>query len=83
MLVLARKIGETIRIGDDITVRVVDVQRGQVRLAIDAPREIAVHREEIWSVVREQNVRSAALGETADAAELWRRSRSGDSEDGP
>lgn len=47
MLVLTRKIGESIIIGDDVTVRIMDVSRGSVRLGIDAPPEVIVDREEI------------------------------------
>jgi len=55
MLVLTRKLGESIRIGDEIAVRVVEIQSGSVRIAIDAPREIPVHREEIWDQVQAEN----------------------------
>jgi len=47
MLILTRKAGETIRIGDDITVTVLGVQQGQVRIGIAAPKQVAVDREEI------------------------------------
>ena len=75
MLVLTRKLGESIRIGDEILVRVVDVQGGAVRIAIDAPREIPVHREEVWNQVQAENLRAAAHAPHADPAALWRRSR--------
>ncbi len=48
MLVLTRRIGEKIHIGDDITVTVIGTCRGTVRLAFDAPRSVEVHREEIY-----------------------------------
>ncbi len=47
MLILTRRVGETIRINDDITVTVVGIQHGQVKLGIEAPKHIEVHREEI------------------------------------
>lgn len=47
MLVLTRRIGERIYLGDDITVMVAEVDRGEVRIGIIAPREVPVHREEI------------------------------------
>jgi carbon storage regulator len=75
MLVLTRKLGESIRIGDEISVRVVDIQSGSVRIAIEAPREIPVHREEIWNQVQAANQRAAAPPLTTNPAELWRRSR--------
>jgi len=72
VLVLTRKLGESIRIGDDVLVRIVDIQSGSVRIAIEAPREIAVHREEIWNQVQAEN-RAAALGMRGDPASLWPR----------
>jgi carbon storage regulator len=75
MLVLTRKLGESIRIGDEIAVRVVDIQGGAVRLAIEAPREIPVHREEIWNQVQAENRRAAEQPLASDPAALWRRSR--------
>jgi carbon storage regulator len=75
VLVLTRRSGESIRIGDEISIRVLEIQRGQVRVAIEAPREIPVHREEIWERVREENRRAAALERELDPATLWRQSR--------
>ena len=75
MLVLTRKLGESIRIGDEVLVRVVDIQAGSVRIAIEAPREIPVHREEIWTQVQAENRQAAANKPQTDPAALWRRSR--------
>ena len=47
MLVLSRKLGEKIYIGDNICITVVDIDRGKIRLGIEAPREVAIHREEL------------------------------------
>ncbi|MCZ6821662.1 MAG: carbon storage regulator CsrA [Deltaproteobacteria bacterium] len=75
MLVLTRRLGEVIRIGDDISIRVLDIQRGQVRVAIDAPRDVPVHREEIYQQVQEENRKAADAGHGSEAAELWQRSQ--------
>ena len=75
MLVLTRRLGESIRIGDEISIRVLDIQRGQVRVAIDAPREIPVHREEIYQQVQDENRKAANAARASDAAALWQRSQ--------
>ena len=75
MLVLTRRTGESIRIGDDISIRVLEIQRGQVRVAIDAPRRIPVHREEVYQAVQEENRKAAGVAHDLNPTELWRRSR--------
>ena len=56
MLVLSRKINEVIRIGDDITITVLKVGGENVRLGIEAPRDVPIHRAEIWErIEREKN----------------------------
>jgi carbon storage regulator len=52
MLVLTRRSGESLMIGDNVTVTVVEIKGGQVRIAIDAPREVPVHREEIYDQIQ-------------------------------
>lgn len=53
MLILTRRIGETIMIGDNVTVTVLGVKGSQVRVGIDAPKDVAVHREEIYERVKQ------------------------------
>jgi carbon storage regulator len=48
MLILTRRVGETLMVGDDITVTVLGVKGNQVRLGVNAPKDVAVHREEIY-----------------------------------
>lgn len=66
MLVLSRQRDETIMIGDEIEITVVDIRGDKVRLGINAPNRIAVHRKEVYDAIREENERAAALrGELA------------------
>lgn len=53
MLVLSRKAGERIRIGEDIWLMVVAIQDDKVRLGIDAPPKVRIHREEVWQAIQE------------------------------
>ncbi|MBL3647924.1 carbon storage regulator CsrA [Bacillus vallismortis] len=61
MLVLSRKINEAIQIGADIEVKVISVEGDQVKLGIDAPKHIDIHRKEIYLIIQEENNRAAAL----------------------
>lgn len=70
MLVLTRKIDESIIIGDDIRITVVEVRHDQVKLGITAPRDIPVHREEVYREIQEENKRALAAGKTPDLQDL-------------
>lgn len=70
MLVLTRKVGEAIVIGNDVVVTVLEVRGGQIRIGIDAPRSLAVHRAEIYRQVTAEN--QAAVAGAVDGAEAAR-----------
>lgn len=59
MLILTRKEGESLRLGDDITVTVVSVKGGNVRIGVSAPRDLAVHREEVYQKIGDKSAPTA------------------------
>ena len=69
MLVLTRKPGEGIIIGDDIKITVVELKGGGVRIGIDAPREMKVHRQEVFDKIKQEN-KEATQWDIADLKEL-------------
>ena len=71
MLVLTRKLNESIMIGDDVKITIVDVKGDQVKLGITAPRQIAVHREEVYLEIQKEN-QLAANTPTANLDDLDR-----------
>ena len=77
MLVLSRRVGESIVIGDDVTVTVLEVRGDVIRLGIDAPRSVTVHRAELLAELESSNKQAASPDAEAVAdlaAELRRRS---------
>jgi len=65
MLILTRKLGEAIVIGHDIKVTFLEIRGKQIRVGIEAPKGLAVHREEVWRLIRDENVEAARNGDMA------------------
>ena len=64
MLILTRKLGEKINIGDDITITLVEIKGAQVKLGIEAPKHIEIHRQEIYERIREENLNSSDINDS-------------------
>lgn len=63
MLILTRRVGETLMVGDEVTVTVLGVKGNQVRIGVNAPRDIAVHREEIYERIKREQAGGTATSE--------------------
>jgi carbon storage regulator len=61
LLILTRKVGEAVSIGDDIQISIVEIKGTQVKLGIRAPKNVEVHREEIYLKIQEENRRAALV----------------------
>jgi carbon storage regulator len=73
MLILTRKLGQAIRIGNEIKITISDIKGKQIRVGIEAPDEMAVHREEVYEMIQKQNVLAAELGinQNDNLSDLW------------
>lgn len=60
MLILTRRVGETLMVGDDVSITVLGVKGNQVRIGVNAPKEIAVHREEIYERIKKERAGQSA-----------------------
>lgn len=65
MLVLSRRVGESIVIGNEVVVTVLDVRGDQIRVGVDAPRDVQIHREEVHRSLQAENARAASSADRA------------------
>ena len=68
MLILTRRVGETLMIGDEVTVTVLGVKGNQVRIGINAPKDVAVHREEIYQRIKRESAPGSGQAETPESS---------------
>ncbi len=64
MLILSRKVEESIKIGDTITVKILSIGDGQVKIGIEAPRELTVHRAEVYEQIQRENLEATKVKKT-------------------
>lgn len=75
MLVLTRKTGESIQIGDDITIKIVAVEGDQIKLGIDAPKNVDIHRSEIYQQIIEANQQASLNKDIKDFIKILKESK--------
>jgi len=64
VLIITRRAGERIMLGDDVRIEIMEVVGSSVRVGVEAPRSVPIYREEIWSAVKEENQAAAAVEST-------------------
>jgi len=86
MLILTRKPGESVYLGDDVKITIVEIKGHQIRLGIDAPRDLRIYREEIYEQIREENRQAAETGATSQGLEelssTWKSKTGGERKTG-
>ena len=70
MLILTRRVGESLMIGDEINVTVLGIRGNQVRIGVNAPKEVAVHREEIYDRIKQEKTGAAPPAAETPASEM-------------
>jgi carbon storage regulator len=77
MLILSRKIEEEIKIGDTITIKVLGIHEGQVRIGIDAPKDLKIFRSEIYQLIQKENADAAKVtkSEVESAAQMFKQKK--------
>ena len=70
MLILTRRVGETLMVGDEVTVTVLGVKGNQVRIGVNAPKEVAVHREEIYQRIKQEKQNADGSSETLETEDV-------------
>lgn len=85
MLVLTRKVGEKILVGDDVVISVVEVNRGSVRLGVEAPQTVSILRYEVYERIQEENLeasRAATATDIQQVAAFWRQKEASEEKKG-